>query len=267
MRFVLAGNSKTGAGMILKMLVRVFFRSFFIHSFWNDKKMQNVGFCYSVFPAVRYLRLEGKKEADFRKRHLQLFSTHPCFAAAIIGSAVREELSHDQKEGEGDAIAQQKNIFMAPYAALGDPLFSGALKPLCSVVSVCLAFQGLLFAPLVYLMLFNPLNILLRLRFFSEGYKRGNAAFSYIHSLNLPLWTSRLRLITFSIAALLAFMITLSCLDAQTQALGVMKTAVMYGLAMLYVLVCYRLLKVGLSQMTILYSSAGLVLIASWVLC
>jgi len=250
--------------MILRVLVRVFFRSFFIHSFLNDKRMQNVGFCYSLLPLVKYLRLDQGKEADFRKRHLQLFSTHPCFAAAIMGSVVREELSLHGQNDE-NRIEQQKNIFMAPYAALGDPLFSGALRPFCSVISVCIAFQGLLIAPLVYLILFNPLSLILRVRFFSEGYKKGNAAFPYIHSLNIPLWTGRLRLVTFGFAAFLAFLVVFYCLDGQAS--GTMKTAMMYGIGMIYILICYRLLKIGLSQMTILYSSAGLVLFVSWILC
>jgi len=250
--------------MILKVLARVFFRSFFIHSFLNDKRMQNVGFCYSVLPIIKYLRLDPGKEADFRKRHLQFFSTHPCFAAAIIGSVAREELCLDGLK-DGKVLEQQKNTFMAPYAALGDPLFSGALKPFCSVVSVYMAFQGLLIAPLVYLMLFNPLPALLRLRLFSEGCKKGNAAFPYIHSLNFPLWTGRLRFVTFGFAAFLAFMTVFSCLDGQ--ALGIMETVILYGSGMVYTLICYRLLKVGLSQMTILYSSAGLILLASWILC
>jgi len=251
--------------MILKVLTRIFFRSFFIHSFLNDKRMQNVGFCYSVFPIVRYLRLNPDKEAYFRKRHLQLFSTHPCFAAAIIGSVAREELCLDGLKN-GDVVEQQKNTFMAPYAALGDPLFSGALRPFCSVVSVYMAFQGLLIAPLVYLMLFNPLAVLLRLRLFGEGYKKGNAAFPYIHSLNLPLWTGRLRLVTFGFAAFLASAIVFSCLDEQA-ASGTMKGVIMYGAGMVYILICYGLLKIGLSQMTILYSSAGLIMLASWILC
>lgn len=250
---------------MLKVLFRMFFRSFFVQSFLNDRRMQNVGFCYAVFPLVKYLRLDPCREADFRRRHLQFFSTHPCFAAAIIGSAAREELSlRDPKDG--DAIEQRKNTFMAPYAALGDPLFSGALKPFCSVVSVYLVFQGLLTAPLAYLILFNPLSVLLRLKFFTEGYKKGNAAFSYIHSLNIPLWTGRLRLATFGFAALLAFAVSFSCVDGQ-ETPGAAKTAVMYGAGMVYTLICYRLLKTGLSQMTILYSSSGLVLLASWILC
>ena len=252
--------------MILKVVVRVFFRSFFLHSFLNDKRMQNVGFCYSLFPLVKYLRLDSGKEADFRRRHLQFFSTHPCFAAAIIGSIVREELCLRGLK-DGNAIEQQKNIFMAPYAAMGDPLFSGALKPLCSVVSVYVAFHGLLIAPLVYLILFNLPSVLLRSRFFMEGYKKGSAAFSYIHSLNIPLWTGRLRFMTFGFAVFLAFVVVFSCLDGQTQALGTMKTTMVYGIGMVYVLICYRLIKIGLSQMTILYSSAGLIFLVSRILC
>ena len=251
---------------MLKTLTMVFFRSFFIHSFLHDRRMQNIGFCYSVFPLVKYLHLSPREEADFRKRHLQLFSTHPYFAIAIAGSVAREELClHNRKDGDGDAIERQKNTFMAPYAALGDPLFSGALKPFCSVVSVCLAFQGLLMAPLIYLVLFNPLSLLLRFRFLSEGYKKGNAAFHYINSLNLPLWTSRIRLVTLGLVALLASTIVFSCAD--TRGLGMMETTVMCGVGVFYILLCYYLLKNGLSQMTILYSSTGFVLIAFGILC
>ncbi|MDR2861483.1 MAG: PTS system mannose/fructose/sorbose family transporter subunit IID [Syntrophobacterales bacterium] len=90
------------------MLGRVFFRSFFIQSFLHDKKMQNVGFCYSLFPMIKYLRLNHREEADFRKRHLQFFSTHPCFTAAILGAVVREELDlHNLKDGDRDSYGEE----------------------------------------------------------------------------------------------------------------------------------------------------------------
>ncbi|HOO41330.1 MAG TPA: PTS system mannose/fructose/sorbose family transporter subunit IID [Syntrophales bacterium] len=249
--------------MIQNMLMNIFFRSLFIQSSLNYPRMQNLGFCYAVIPLLKHLKLTRLKKAEFLKRHLQLFNTHPYLSGAIIASVVREELRCEG--GEMEPVVRLKNTFMAPYAALGDPLFSGALKPLCSTVSVLLAFMGFLFTPLVFLLLFNPLHLWIRIKSFLKGYREGNAAFSYISALNLPRLTGMVRLIGLVAAGFLAAFVLFSYgneWEAKSSDHIVFSAA-----GLLFILGCHALIKAGISQTFLLYSSVGLILFVSWILC
>jgi len=249
--------------MIPNMLINIFFRSLFIHSSLNYPRMQNLGFCYAVIPVLKFLKLDRAQEAEFLKRHLQLFNSHPYFSGAIIASVVREEL-HSQGE-DAESVVRLKNTFMAPYAALGDPLFSGALKPLCSTVSVLLAFMGFLFTPLVYLFLFTPLHLWIRIKAFLEGYREGNAAFRYISALNLPRLTGMIRLFGFVAAGFLAAFVLFSF--GNEWETGFPGHIALSAAGLLFILGCYGLIKAGISQTVLLYSSVALILFGSWILC
>ena len=249
--------------MTSKLLTNIFLRSFFIHSSLNYPRMQNLGFCFSVIPVLKQLGLTPPQETVFLKRHLQLFNTHPYLSGAIIGSVVREEMRAGGREGE--AVTRLKNTFMAPYAAMGDPLFSGALKPFCSTVSVLMALMGFLFAPVVYLLLFNPLHLWLRVKGFLEGYREGNAAFKFIGGLNLPRLTGIIRGVSLAAAGVLASVI-LSFLGMEID-VNFPEHVALSVAGLLFILISYGLIKAGIPQTVLLYSSASLILLGSWFLC
>ena len=260
---MLGKNPVEHAEMISKLLTNIFLRSLFIHSSLNYPRVQNLGFCFSVIPVLKQLGLTPAREAVFLKRHLQLFNTHPYLSGAIIGSVVKEELRAEGREGE--AVTRLKNTFMAPYAAMGDPLFSGALKPLCSTVSVLLAFMGFLFAPVVYLLLFNPLHLWIRMKSFLEGYREGNAAFKYISALNLPRLTGIIRLMSLAAAGVLSAVLLFSF--GMEMKAGFPENIAVSVSGLLFILLSYGLIKAGISQTVLLYSSASLILLGSWFLC
>ena len=72
-------------------LIKIFLRSFFIHTTLNFRRMQNLGFAMAIIPVIRELRLQKKESRQLLTTHLQLFNTHPYFSAPIIGSIVRLE--------------------------------------------------------------------------------------------------------------------------------------------------------------------------------
>lgn len=249
--------------MTTKLLTNIFIRSLFIHSSLNFPRMQNLGFCFSVIPLLKQLQLPPAEKTAFLKRHLQLFNTHPYLSGAIIGSVVKEELGTEGRGGE--TAVRLKNTFMAPYAAMGDPLFSGALKPLCSTVSVLLAFMGFLFTPIVYLLLFNLVHLWIRLKGFLAGCREGNGAFMYISALNLPRLTGIIRSLCLVAAGMLAaFMLFSFGTDLK---LGFPGNIVLSLTGLVIILVSYRLIRAGIPQTALLYGYALLILLGSWFLC
>jgi PTS system mannose-specific IID component len=241
-------------------LVNIFLRSFFIHTTLNFKRMQNMGFAMAVIPLIEELQLEKKESEKFLTTHLQMFNTHPYFSAPIIGSIVRLEEENAVKE-EATDVNSIKQSLTASYAAIGDIFFWGALRPFLSIISVILIYMGLVFAPVVYLLIYTPIHFGVRLKGFIEGYRRGKRGFEFIRSLNLPGIAIKIRWI--SLTVLIGLIIWLS-IDS-----GYWPFIKTYGIvvkltALATVMFCLLLIKRGFSQVYIIYGAVVIFITVSW---
>jgi PTS system mannose-specific IID component len=175
----------TSARIPWLVLLRGCGRSFLHQASWNFERMQNLGFCYQLLPGLRRL-YGGTPPAEVLLRYTGYFNTHPFLAPWVAGTTLR--LEERQRAGEKlpvDAAAFQ-NMVMAPYAAIGDALFWGALRPLAAVVGLFLALHGLLWAPLAMLALFNVPHLLCRGCGWLLGYLWELRAAETLQRLHLP---------------------------------------------------------------------------------
>ena len=105
----------------------VFIRSNLFQGSWNFERMQALGFCFSMVPAIRRLYPENndaRKQAI--KRHLEFFNTHPYVAAPVLGvTLAMEEQRANGAEIDDGAINGIKVGLMGPLAGVGDPIFYG----------------------------------------------------------------------------------------------------------------------------------------------
>lgn len=70
----------------------VFLRSNLFQGSWNFERMQALGFCFSMVPAIRRLYPENSEERKQAiKRHLEFFNTQPFVAAPILGVTLAME--------------------------------------------------------------------------------------------------------------------------------------------------------------------------------
>ncbi|MEN6463616.1 MAG: PTS system mannose/fructose/sorbose family transporter subunit IID, partial [Syntrophaceae bacterium] len=168
-----------------KELWNVYVRSLSIHSSRNFWRMQNLGFAFSIAPVLKKLAENKEQAAKMLERHLQLFSTNPYMSGPIIGSVIKLEEELD-RGGDCPDADQLKKTLMAPYAAMGDSLFWGSLKPFASAMGVLGALKGFLGAPLVVLFIFNPVPFWVSIRGFFEGYRRGKDGIEFLRTANLP---------------------------------------------------------------------------------
>ncbi|MGV8081026.1 MAG: PTS system mannose/fructose/sorbose family transporter subunit IID [Syntrophales bacterium] len=182
-------------------LIEVFVRSFLIQASFNYWRMQNLGFAFSMIPVIRRLSRERREVSELLNRHLRRFHTHPCMTPSILGSVVRiEETGGDAAGPDSSAL---KESLMGPYAALGDPLFWGGLRPLSSAAGVLLFALGMTAAPWCLLVLYNTPSLWIRWRGFREGYRRGRWAFEFFQTLDLTRWTALARWVGLAALALL----------------------------------------------------------------
>ncbi len=172
--------------------LRIYLRSFLLQSSWNFEKLQNLGFFYLILPGLRSI-YGDEIPADVRQRHGAYFNTHPYFAPLVAGTTLRlEALESVGEESAVDAEAYKKMV-MAPFAAMGDALFWGGVRPLAALIGLLIASQGSLWAPVVFLVLFNLPHFLFRGGGLLLGYFQELRAIETIQKCHFPDLAIRLK--------------------------------------------------------------------------
>lgn len=214
----------------------------------------------AIIPVIRELKLQEEDSRRILTTHLQMFNTHPYFSASIIGSIVRLE-EGQACTGEDCESPSIKQSFMASYAAIGDIFFWGALRPFASILTALLIFTGLTVAPVIFLLIYTPVHLWIRIKGFAEGYKSGKTGFEFIRSMDLPKIAVKIRW-----AALITLSGILVWLAAPAGYWPFMKAPgiIMKLTALAVVLLCWFMIKKGISQMYIIYGALVVFLVVSW---
>lgn len=112
----------------------VFLRSNLFQGSWNFERMQALGFCFSMVPAIRRLypeNNEARKQAI--RRHLEFFNTQPFVAAPILGVTLAlEEQRANGAEIDDGAINGIKVGLMGPLAGVRPDLLGNGTSGICS---------------------------------------------------------------------------------------------------------------------------------------
>jgi PTS system mannose-specific IID component len=152
----------------------MFWRSWFILGSFNFERMQSMGFCVSMIPAIKrfYKNKEDQKAA--LKRHLEFFNTTPYMAAPIMGVvAAMEEQRANGMEIDDAAISGVKIGLIGPLAGVGDPIFWGTLRPMFAALGASVAASGSILGPLLFFIPFNICRILTLWFGLNMGYEKG----------------------------------------------------------------------------------------------
>ena len=156
-------------------LMRMYWRSTFLLGSFNFERMQAMGFCYTLMPAIRkFYRNDKSAQAAALKRHLEFYNTHPWASSVIFGvtAAMEEQKSKGEDIGE-DAITNVKIGLMGPVAGIGDPIFWGTARPVLAALGASLALNGSIVGPLLFFVGINLLRVLTRWYGLKVGYERG----------------------------------------------------------------------------------------------
>ncbi|MTT32548.1 PTS mannose transporter subunit IID [Terrilactibacillus sp. BCM23-1] len=161
-----------------KDLFSMFIRNNFLLGSFNFERMQAVGFCFSMIPAIKRL-YKGDERKKALKRHLEFFNTQPFLAAPIVGvSAAMEEQKANGAPIDDSTISGVKVGLMGPLAGVGDPIFWGTLRPVIGALGASLAITGNIIGPLVFLVFFNILRLATKYYGIQYGYKKGLSVIS-----------------------------------------------------------------------------------------
>ncbi len=177
------------------ILCRVLWRSFFFQSVTNYERMQNMGFAYCMAPALKRL-YRGKALEEAMARHLEFFNSHPYMAGALLGATVRLEEECAGGRLPASQITAFKRYMMGPMAAIGDSFFWASLRPLAATWAIIGVLNGLYWAPLGFLCLYNVFHFSLRTYGVFVGYRTGERICERINRFGLVKFADRSHYLT-----------------------------------------------------------------------
>ncbi|HAT72578.1 MAG TPA: hypothetical protein DCS63_07165 [Elusimicrobia bacterium] len=187
------------------MLFSMFLRSFFIQAGWNYERFQNLGFAFSLQPALEKIYPDREKYKTALLRHLQIFNTQPYMASFVLGNIIRmEERAAVDGGAELKTLPGVKQALASSFASIGDRIFWGRLKPMtaqiCLLVWAACGFYGWLFTgmnedvpvglllagPLAGIAVYSVFSLYIRWKGLVDGYACGGANNCALDSANWP---------------------------------------------------------------------------------
>jgi mannose/fructose/N-acetylgalactosamine-specific phosphotransferase system component IID len=172
-----------------RIRLQVWLRLIVLQASWNFEWLQGTGFLYAICPALKQLYPDAEDLREACQRHACYFNTHPYLAPLVVGAVLR--LEEDRAAGDHElyvSIEEFKDMMAAPCAAIGDALFWGGLRPLIAGITLFFAIKGILWAPLIYLLLYNLVPLWFRTFFFVRGYRLGIRSVEFLQRYRLPDW-------------------------------------------------------------------------------
>ena len=153
---------------------KVWWKSQFLQGSMNYERMQALGWCYGMGPALKELYPNKEDLAAALKRHLEFFNTHPYPASPIFG--VEMTLEEERAAGvevEDAAIQGVKIGMMGPLAGVGDPIFWGTLRPVLGAFCATLALSGSIVGAFVFFLVWNAIRLSFMWYTQEFGYQQG----------------------------------------------------------------------------------------------
>ncbi|MGV3027616.1 PTS system mannose/fructose/sorbose family transporter subunit IID [Streptococcus hyovaginalis] len=153
---------------------KVWFRSQFLQGSWNYERMQNLGWAYSLVPAIKKLYTTKEDRAAALERHMEFFNTHPYVAAPILGVTLAlEEEKANGTDIDDTAIQGVKIGMMGPLAGIGDPVFWFTVRPILGALGASLAQAGNIMGPIIFFVAWNAIRMAFLWYTQEFGYKSG----------------------------------------------------------------------------------------------
>lgn len=240
---------------------KVFWRSFTVNASFNYERQMSQGAQYALSPILQKLYPDKKELGEALQRHAEFFNTTPMLCPFIFGiTAAMEEENATQEDFDSNTINSVKAGLMGPLAGIGDSVFWGTLRPLAGGIACSLALTGNLFAPFLFLLLFNIPNVLVRYFGCHWGYNSGMKALNRFEELGLTekIFTAAAIIGLLVIGGMSASMVSINPVvaigsgDNAIKLIDVINGIMPKVLSLLTTLGVYRLLKKGMKPNTIL---------------
>ena len=159
-----------------KLFSKIFWRSanlLFVPSF---SKQQGVSYSWVMLPFLE--KIYGKNSDEFYERmlaHQAFFNMTAAMSPFVIGLNVSmEEENKRNKSFDPSTIQAMKASLMGPLSGIGDAIFWGTLRIIATSIAISLSLQGSFLGPIMFLLIFNIPNLIVRYFGTMLGYKLGS---------------------------------------------------------------------------------------------
>lgn len=158
-----------------KDLISLFWRAFLLPACYSMDRMQAPGFAYSILPVLKKLYGDDKEKlAEACSRHSEVYNNTFACSPFVLGIvAAMEEEACANPDFDVNSINAIKVALMGPLSGIGDTFFWGTFRIIGSGIGVSLAMQGNLLGPILFLIIYNIPNFLVRYYGVQYGYKLG----------------------------------------------------------------------------------------------
>ncbi len=153
-----------------KTLNRMVWRSLNLQASFNYERMQAAGWLYCILPGL--MKIHGDNEEDLKtsmQHNLEFFNTHPFLVTFVMGIV----LSLEQQKADINMI---RSVRVAAMGPIGDAIFWFTLVPITAGITANMAINGSLAGPILFLLIFNAVQMLVRFGLMNWSYKLGSQA-------------------------------------------------------------------------------------------
>ena len=156
-----------------KTLNKMVWRSLNLQASFNYERMQAAGWLYCILPGL--MKIHGDNEEDLKtsmQHNLEFFNTHPFLVTFVMGIV----LSLEQQKADINMIRSVRVAAMGPLGGTGDAIFWFTLVPITAGITANMAINGSLAGPILFLLIFNAVQMLVRFGLMNWSYKLGSQA-------------------------------------------------------------------------------------------
>ena len=170
-----SNEEATGKKITKKDLMSLFFRSFLLPACYSMDRMQAPGFAYSIIPVLKKLYGDNKEKlSQALSRHSEVYNNTFACSPFVLGiAAAMEEEASENEDFDVSSINAIKVALMGPLSGIRATFFWGTFRIIGSGIGISLAMQRNLLGPLLFLLIYNIPNFLVRYYGVLFGYKLG----------------------------------------------------------------------------------------------
>lgn len=147
-------------------------RSYYLQNAQNYGNMQGTGMLKTIWPQLK--KIYKDDESEFRRvaiSNLEFYNTNPQ-PYPFVSSLMLAMYDSGQSEDDVRAV---KMALMGPLAGIGDALSQFALAPLFSTIFASLALEGVIYAPIMFIVCLIGITFGVRSLMGYLGYKVGTS--------------------------------------------------------------------------------------------
>lgn len=175
-------NLEPAADLDQKTLNKMAWRSCFLQASFNYERMQAAGWLYSILPGLEKIHTDKDDLSTSMEHNLEFFNIHPFLVTFAMGII----LSMEQKKVDIPTIRAVRVSLMGPLGGIGDALFWMTLVPITAGICSNMAIQGNAFGPILFLLIFNVVQFVLRFALMNWSYKMGSSAIDSLMGVMKP---------------------------------------------------------------------------------